>query len=270
LTSQFAPPALRPVDQCPRRAAYDDETDPLGAPPPGGLAEKRAIWTAAHGALDLPDRSASEAALTEGRLRAQVRAMDREQTWAPRYVADELAERAATLEAADEARAAWFAHTAATRDTAERARVELKARGVDPDDPDDRVTAAEWLEAHRAEQHAEDPHREVRDEHEFADDQQAATEAAAESHTIPGPTLETAVLDVRDTSVADATEAQDPAQLRRVPSADETAAAVARAQAALAEIAARQEADAAREAHHVAEGARQEELARWTEQDRAV
>ena len=298
-------------------AAYNDETDPLGAPPPGGLAEKRAIWTAAHDALDLPDRSASEAELTEGRLRIRVRAMDREQTWAPHYVADELAathltaerhrtdaqvwaaraevtqdpaeaetlrteaaraqaaaealaERATALEAADDARAAWFAATAATRDTAERARVELKARGVDPDDPHDRVTAAEWLEAHHAGQTAEDSHREVRDEHELADDQRPATEAAAEDHTIPHPILETAVADVRDTSVPDTTEAQDPAQLRRVPTADETAAAVARAQTALAEIEARRETDAARDAEHAAAAIRRDELTRWAEQDRAT
>jgi len=298
-------------------AAYDDETDSLGAPPPGGLAEKRAIWTAAHDALDLPDRSASEAELTEGRLRIRVRAMEREQTWAPRYVADELAathlaterhrtdaqvwaaraevaedpaeaetlrteaaraqaaaealaERATALEAADDARAAWFAATAATRDAAERARVELKARGVDPDDPDDRVTAAEWLEAHRAEQTAEDPHREVRDKHELADDQRAVTEADAEEHATVHPTLTTALPDVRDTSVADATEAQDPAQLRRVPTADETAAAVARAQTALAEIAARHEADAARDAEDAAAAMHRDELARWAEQDRAT
>jgi len=167
--------------------------------------------------------------------------------------------------------------TAVTRNAAVCAREALKARGVDPDAAADRVTAAEWLEAHRAEQHAEDPHREVRDEHEVADDAVATdtTEAtlrvaADAERATREPILETAVPDVRDASVPDATEATDPTQLRRVPTADETAAAVARAQAALAEIAARERADAAREAEHTAEVERSEELARWAEQDRAA
>ena len=76
--------------------------------------------------------------------------------------------------------------------------------------------------------------------------------------------------DVRDTATRDATETTDPAERRRVPTADETAAAVARAQEALAEIAARAEADAAREARDAEDHARREELTRWAEQDRAT
>jgi len=300
--------------------AHDDEIDPLGSPPPGGLAEKRAVWTAAHEALDLPDRGASEAGLTEGHLRVRVHAMDRELTWAPRYVAEELAAthltaqrhrddaqvwaaraevaddpaeadtlraeaeraqaeadaltaRTAALEAADHARAAWFAATAATRDAAERARVELKARGVDPDRADDRVTAQEWLAAHSAEQAAEDPLREVRDEHELTDaevDTRHIVEQPAAEREATAPILETAVPDVRDTSAPDATEVAEPAQLRRVPTADETAAAVARARVALTEIESRREADAAREAEDAAQGQRRDELARWAEEDRTT
>lgn len=48
-----------------------------------------------------------------------------------RAEAESLKVRAEQLEAADEARAAWYVHTAQTRDRAERARVELGARGVD-------------------------------------------------------------------------------------------------------------------------------------------
>jgi len=249
-----------------------------------------------------------------------VHAMDRELTWAPRYVAEELAathltaqrhrddaqvwaaraevaddpveadtlraeaeraqaeadaltERIAALEAADHARAAWFAATAATRDTAERARVELQARGVDPDRADDRVTAQEWLAAHRAEQAAEDPLREVRDEHDLTgagiDPTRHLVEQPAAERGTASPILETAVPDVRDTSAPDATEVADPVQLRRVPTSDETAAAVARAQVALTEIESRRE-DAAREAEDAAQGHRREELARWAEEDRTT
>nr|MBA2694480.1 TrwC relaxase [Actinomycetota bacterium] len=267
---------------------------------------------AAHTALDLPERGAVEAGLTDGRLRLHVRVLEREETWAPRYVGDELAathlaaqqhrenaelwaaraavtddpteaqtlrteaeraraeadvlaERAAQLEVADQARAAWYAATAATRDAAERARAELKARGVDLDNPGDQVTAEEWLAAHRAEQLAEDPHREVRDETELTDE----TDGTVGERPV-ALVAETDVPDVRDTTIPDVTEHEDTTQHREVLTADETAAAVARAQTALAEIAAREQADTAREAEHAAQAARSQELTRWAEQDRAA
>ena len=47
----------------------------------------------------------------------------------------------AALKEIDHARAVWFAHTADFREKCHRARTELRARGIDPDDPDDQVTA---------------------------------------------------------------------------------------------------------------------------------
>lgn len=166
---------------------HDRDADPLGAAPPAGLAENHAAWHAAHAALDLPDAGADEGKLADGRLRARVRAYEREETWAPRYVADDLAaaeqraERAragaelwtaraaatddptetqlraaaeqarafaaeatrmaADLEAVDDACAAWWLHTAVTRDNAERARAEPGNRGIDLDAPADQITA---------------------------------------------------------------------------------------------------------------------------------
>ncbi|MFN2496706.1 MAG: hypothetical protein ABR608_12480, partial [Pseudonocardiaceae bacterium] len=190
----------------------------------------------------------------------------------------ELDERAAQLELADEARGAWYAATAVTRDVAARARGALEARGIDPDDPDGRVTADEWLAAHRAEQLAEDPHREIHHETELnntnltrdatltdANEATAARDeasrwgarsAAAVRPSEPTPAderetrdragevdtarascgVETGVLDIRDLSQPDATEHDDVARRRAVPTAADTAAAVARAQAALAEL----------------------------------
>ncbi len=81
----------------------------------------------------------------------------------------ELATRAESLEAADEARGEWFAHTAITRDHALRARAELRMRGIDPEDPNDWVTAQEWFDAHLTEQSEADLHREIRDEHDLTD-----------------------------------------------------------------------------------------------------
>jgi hypothetical protein len=77
------------------------------------------------------------------------------------------------LEEADAARSAWYAHTASGRENATRARTALEIRGIDPDSPDDRVTAAEWLQAHLAEQTEADQHREIRDDHDLTDNQNA-------------------------------------------------------------------------------------------------
>ncbi len=75
---------------------------------------------------------------------------------------------------------------------------------------------------------------------------------------------------VRDTTEPDPREHNDTADRYRVPTADETAAAVARAQAALAEIKARRAADARREAQDTEDIARRNELARWADQDAAA
>ncbi|WP_214364959.1 MobF family relaxase [Pseudonocardia sp. H11422] len=266
-------------------AGHDDVDDPLGAAPPAGLAESATMFRAAHRALDLPEAGAEEADLSDGQLRMRVRAYERETAWAPRWVGDELdqthqraakaaadaeiwtahadaasgeaerdqlraaaeqaraeaeslKERAAQLESADQARASWYAHTAQTRDRAERARVELGARGVDLAHPSDQVTAEEWLAVHTADQRVEDEHREI-SELDLADDRSALDE--------PTSGLETTVPDIRDHSSAADNEAVDR-QPGRVPTVDETTAAVARAQLALAEIAARDAADSQREA----------------------
>ncbi len=182
---------------------------------------------------------------------------------AARAEADTLDQRAATLEDVDQARAAWYADTAVTRDTADRAHGALKARGVDLDDPDDRVTAEEWLAAHRAEQAAEDPHRPITDDadlHDQAgardrDEAQRATDAVREADHADvvdaDPALEAAVPDIREVATPDASEHADPAERHRVPTAEYAAASVARAQTALAELGARRRADDARQADKV-------------------
>src|SRR5206468_2067671 len=119
-------------------------------------------------------------------------------------------------------------------------------RGVDLDAPDDRVTSEEWLEAARAEEVDADPHREIRTEADLIDHTDAAS--SGQVHRVPTDRLdseleevelETAVPDIRETSAQDESERVDPAERRRVPRVDETAATVERAQAALAEIEAR-------------------------------
>jgi hypothetical protein len=283
----------------------DDGSDPLGAAPGAGLAEKQALFRAAHDALNLIDVGADEAGMSEGQLRARSYALTREENWAPQFVADqlaathqqaakartdaqiwaaraetsdnpddaaqlraaaqtarreaeELAQRAQSLEAADEARASWFVHTAVTRDNALRARTELRARGIDPEDPDDRVTAEQWRQAHLADQAEADLDREIRDEHDL---HQPNLELAA---VADGPELD--IEDIRDRSTPHVHEHADPDERRRVPTADETAEVVHRAQAALHAIALRARTDSAREAE---ETHRLEELGRWNHDEQS-
>ncbi|WP_202867884.1 MobF family relaxase [Kribbella pittospori] len=230
-------------------------------------------------------------------------------------LAQALDTRAGELAITDQARAEWYAHTAATREAARRAAEELKEREID--NTNDGHTADEWLAAHRNQDRIEDDHREVTAEHELADiAQQRETDLTADRTTGAGPVAErdesvkeqparqagdpeaassetaaeTLVADDNDTrsrtdvEVAavdrDVLESQAPADVRqvaateeriteadtpRVPSADETAEAVRRAQRALIEIQHRR-ADEEHQANADAE-ARAEELARWHTDD---
>jgi hypothetical protein len=166
------------------------------------------------------------------------------------------------LEYAADVRGQWVADAAPTKEAAFRAELELKARGMSLNDPEEQTTGQEWLKAHRAEQAAEDEYREVRDEYELADD---AGEEAPTAATTP----ETAVADIRETAVPDAAEAEQPAERRRVLPVDETAAAVDRARESLAELAARREYEQSRAAREAAEAERSRELATWAADDRA-
>jgi conjugative relaxase-like TrwC/TraI family protein len=206
--------------------------------------------------------------------------------------AETLAGQVKQLELADHARGEWYSATATTREYATRARAALETRGIDLDITEDRVTATEWLEAHQAEQAEADQHREIRDEadlHEPAEAAEAAQVERAErlANAEPNPQqrpgrereadlveLETDLPDIRETSNPDESERVDPAEPRRVPRVDETAATVERAQAALTEIDTRQVRDADSEAHAATEepeeSARAVELHRWSEDDRAA
>src|SRR5262249_39741576 len=170
---------------------HDDEATALGAAPKSGQVEAHASWRAAWRALGRPEADRDEAEMSDGQLHMRVRAYEREQAWAPPYVANELAgtrqaaqrrRTTATLRAAeaetsdddarraqlkkeaaeaaeppdplearakdltdvDEARALWWAHTAATRAAADRAADELTARRAADGRNDPVVTAEEW------------------------------------------------------------------------------------------------------------------------------
>ena len=280
---------------------HDDEDVALGAAPKSGQAEEYASWRAAWRALGRPEADREELELSDGQLRMRVRAYEREKTWAPRYVANELAatrqavekhcqtaslrtaeaenatgedrarlqreaaeasalaetldKQAVELDGVDQARARWLAHTAATRANADRAAAELGARRADAEMPEPEVTAEEWLAIQDQAVREEDLHREIT-ETDVVDDE-----------LVPEPDRDlptTTSDDVRDVA------AREPIAVNedevRLPTAEESADSIEKAQRALCEIEEREAADAAREA----EEARASELTRWHGDDQVV
>jgi hypothetical protein len=265
-------------------SGHDDPAAAVGSAPERGLAEATASWRAAWRALGRDQHRRDEAELSTGQLRVRIRAWEREQTWAPRYVANELAgthqavatqrataavcraqaeapgnahrrddllRRAQGAEAladvldarchelaeADHARSAWYAHTAGTRAAADRARIELATREVAEESP---VTAADWLAAHRAAVAQEEPHRRITSALEFLDlTRQPDEDVAALDRARPA---------VRLPRTREAEPSPPSEDVVRVPSADETAATLARARHALLRIGQREVADAERAA----------------------
>jgi len=108
-------------------AGYTDEADPLGTPPPAGLAEKHAAWRTAHSALDLIDVTPDEERMSEGRLRNRVAAYDRELNWAPPYVADELEAAHEALRTSRTDAVVWAAKADAITDPVEREQLQAAA-----------------------------------------------------------------------------------------------------------------------------------------------
>ncbi|WP_436493409.1 MobF family relaxase [Actinokineospora sp. HUAS TT18] len=292
-------------------SGHVDDVEALGAAPKPGQVEAYASWRAAWRALDRPEVDRDELEMSDGQLHMRVRAYQRETTWAPKYVGEELAGtrqtaqqhrhtaelrraeaqaatdeaerqrleteaadadalatmlngRAALLADADDARATWFAHTAETRAAHDRAKAELSARRAADGYDDEPVTADEWLAAHQQATAAEDVDRAVVDEVDLVDvNRQRANEL---TEVEPIPHVDAAEIAVEDIRVAAETEPPVvESDVVRVPSADETAETIARAQRALAEIHARHEADAQR----AADEARAEQLARWAVDDAA-
>ncbi|MQY15167.1 ATP-dependent RecD-like DNA helicase [Streptomyces sp. RB5] len=73
---------------------YHQDHDAIGSAPPPGAVEARADWERARLALGVPEDQADITRALDQTLRGSVERWDREQAWAPAYVADDL-ERAA-------------------------------------------------------------------------------------------------------------------------------------------------------------------------------
>ena len=288
---------------------HDDPADALGPAPQPGQVEQFAAHRSAWRDLGRPEIDREHLELSNGQLRMRVRAYEREEAAAPRYVGNELAGtreaaahqrqtaalrhaeaentadaaererlvaeatgaallaqtldvRAAELQEVDDARARWLAHTAGSRLEYDLSKAELSARDAD-DDPDDRVTAAEWKAAHDAAVVEDERHREVTED-DVVDD------VAAEAPSTRDREGEQVVGDVRARSDwRDLREevAAEPVQVDedvvRVPDADETAGSVERAGRVLDEI-------AYRDSGEDLQNDRAEELTRWHEADQAA
>jgi hypothetical protein len=275
---------------------HHHESDPLSQPSKPGQAETYAAWRAAWRALGRPEADLAEAEMCTGQLRVRIRAYDREKTWAPDYVAKQLAgtrqaadkhrhdatlwdaqaaasiehdaaarlrddaakshvlatvldDRASQLAEADEARAAWYAHTAETRAAAERAAAELTARQAEQPPEPPPVTAEEWLAAHDAEVKTEDADRKITDENDLAE---VADQRAKDQREVGHgkPLAQSPQPDIREEEITeDGAAEKSRARIRaadevRVPTAKETAESVRRAQRALQELKHRQAAEA--------------------------
>ncbi|OLT19368.1 hypothetical protein BJF78_36205 [Pseudonocardia sp. CNS-139] len=291
-----------------------EAADVLGAAPKPGQVEAYAAYRAAWRALGRPEVDREVMELSDGQLRVRIAAAKREETWAPRYVDNELAgtrqaadsnrqtaalraaeadaatdpserarlqqeardaaataetldRQAEALQQVDDARADWWMATAVTRSNAADAQAELAARHADDAEPEQLVTAEEWLAAARDADAVEDVHREVVDESEFTD-----AEHDADRATLPAPrratvseeetVLETGVDDVRAVAAREPRERDE--DVVRVPAAGEVEAAVQRAQRAINEMRARQVADERAEAEE-----RDQQLAQWHAKDTA-
>ncbi len=295
---------------------HDDPEMALPGPPNRGQVEVYASWRAAWRALGRDEASRAEAEMSDGQLRVRVRAYEREQAWAPDYVAPDLSgtlqaahrhrgeaelrraeaenetdvqrraqlereaaearaladllnQQATKLERADEIRALWYAHTAETRAAEQRARIELAARGINPDTAgEDATTAERFLADQRAGLAEDDRHREITGEHELADvaDQRKAELRAIESepHVDAAETNLPDIRDIADREPRRLAKAED--DWTRIPTAGETADNVTRAQRALAELEQRRHIEQRR----ADEEARSRQLADWHHHRRAA
>ncbi|WP_329167580.1 AAA family ATPase (plasmid) [Streptomyces sp. NBC_01717] len=69
---------------------FDKETDAIGRAPSDGAVEARADWERARRALGVPDELADISRASEESLRQAVERANREEEWAPPYVADDM------------------------------------------------------------------------------------------------------------------------------------------------------------------------------------
>lgn len=281
-------------------SGHADPADALGAAAPAGQPEHYAAWRAAWTALGRLEPARADAELSDGQLRVRVRALAREENWAPAYVGESLT--ATTLRADARRRDAEILHARASADGAEDLDRAAAEATRDADALDRLVTQlteadsarSRWLvhtavtrdaaERARAELAARGAAvgAEAADTVTPAEWLAAHQAEAAETDQHRPITDEHDLADTVDQREADVTattqaagaaetavpDVRDrqlvpvPDERGRVPDAADAAAAVRRAQAALREIERRRSYE-----QGVEEEARSRQLARWAEDD---
>ncbi|GAA2573326.1 hypothetical protein [Pseudonocardia hydrocarbonoxydans] len=174
-----------------------------------------------------------------------------------RALAETLDAQAERLQVIDDARAHFLADNARTLGYGRRCEAELTRRHIDDTEPEQLVTADEWLAADRHATIEDDQHRAVT-EADLIDDH--VDHIAAAPHDV---VVEAQNRDIREIA------ADEPAPRNedtvRIPTPDETADDYADATRALAEINARRAIDLQEETEH-----RAAELDRWHADDQAA
>ncbi len=105
------------------QAGHTDETTALPGPPPRERVEAYASWRASWRALGRPEDTRAEQEMSNGLLRVLVRAMAREQAWAPPYVARDLSGAAQAAQCQRDNAELLTAQATAEADPAQQARL---------------------------------------------------------------------------------------------------------------------------------------------------
>ncbi|SFW50345.1 MobF family relaxase [Amycolatopsis australiensis] len=102
---------------------HDDPAAALGPAPKAGQVEAYASWRSAWRALGRPESGRDELEMSDGQLLVRMRAWEREKTWGPKFVANELAGIHQALDARRRDAAMRRAEADAAADEAERDRL---------------------------------------------------------------------------------------------------------------------------------------------------
>ncbi|WP_296376788.1 MobF family relaxase [Pseudonocardia sp.] len=181
-----------------------------------------------------------------------------------RALAETLDEQVAKLQLIDDARAMFLADNARTLGYGRRCEAELTRRHIDDTEPEQLVTAEEWLAADRAAAIEDDQHRDITATDLAPDhDQDCIDDVTAADDLAPTLRLESPDRDIREMAAGEPAPANEDAV--RVPLPEETAVHYLKATRALTEIQARRVLDEQEAVEH-----RAAELDRWHSDDQAA
>jgi len=103
----------------------------IGRLPAKGAVEQRAAWEAAHSALGRTEDQETLARTADAALREMVKGYERERSWAPTYMGEELSEARQMVIRYEEKAILAQADADLCEDAAERAELEAQARGYE-------------------------------------------------------------------------------------------------------------------------------------------